>query len=103
MAHDPPDEHGRVLPFPGRSGRAPPNTPAQPHVEDVGKYAQGKEEPADEYRHRQITNVIAFAVCILLVAIGIWLADTIAQMRRDQDCALAGRRNCARISVPANR
>jgi hypothetical protein len=32
-----------------------------------------------------------------LIGAGLWLADTMASLRRNQDCALAGHRNCLRI------
>ena len=57
------------------------------------------EEP-DNYRQRMINNGLAFAFCILLVAVGVWLATSIAEMRRNQDCVLSGRRNCANVVVP---
>jgi hypothetical protein len=41
---------------------------------------------------------VAFALTIALIAIGIWLAMSLAQMRNTQDCVLMGRRDCARIS-----
>jgi hypothetical protein len=44
-------------------------------------------------------NAAAFGFCVLLVTIGIWLAIKIAELRRDQDCILSGRRNCAQISI----
>jgi hypothetical protein len=90
------DERGRILPF-RRQGPKRASPPIAP-VEDVGKYAQ-TEEP-DNYRQRMINNGLAFAFCILLVAIGIWLATTIAEMRRNQDCVLSGRRGCTPVVVP---
>ncbi len=93
----PDNERGRILPF-RRGGRAPVRVPHDTPVEDVGKYAAG-DEP-DDYRQRMINNVLAFAFCIGLAAIGIWIATTIADMRRTQDCVLSGRRNCANIVVP---
>jgi hypothetical protein len=39
----------------------------------------------------------------LLVGAGVWLADTIADMQKIQDCTLQGRQNCAPIEVPAKR
>jgi hypothetical protein len=93
-------EQGRILPF-RRDGRTPVRMPpvrANSPVEDVGKYAAG-DEP-DNYRQRMINNVLAFAFCAVLAAIGIWLATAIAEMRRNQDCVLSGRRNCANVSVP---
>jgi hypothetical protein len=38
---------------------------------------------------------------ILLVGIGVWLADAMIVARKADDCIAAGRRNCAPISVPA--
>ena len=42
----------------------------------------------------------AFAFTIALTAIGIWLAMSIADLRKTQDCVLMGRRDCVRISTP---
>jgi hypothetical protein len=91
------DERGRILPF-QRHGQARPPMPPMP-IEDVGKYARS-EEP-DNYRQRMINNGLAFTFCVVLVVIGVWLANTIAEMRRNQDCVLSGRRNCAQVNVPA--
>jgi hypothetical protein len=99
-APQPDDERGRVLPF-QRHGQARPRVPPPPDhspVEDVGKYARS-EEP-DNYRQRMINNGLAFAFCVLLVAIGVWLATSIAEMRKNQDCVLSGRRNCANVITP---
>ena len=100
MSSDVPDnEKGRVLPFqrrgPVRMRPVPRVTRGEP-VEGVGKYAVA--EP-DNYRQRMINNGLAFAFVLLLVAVGVWLADTIAEMRRNQDCVLSGRRNCAQVNV----
>ncbi len=96
----PDDDRGRILPF-RRQGQLPrhvPQSPPSAPVEDVGKYAVS-EEP-DNYRQRMINNGLALAFCVLLVAIGVWLATAIAEMRRNQDCVLSGRRNCANVMVP---
>jgi len=47
-----------------------------------------------------LMNVIAIAIVALLVGVGVWIADTIAEMEKDQDCVLQGRANCAPIEVP---
>ena len=93
----PEDEKGRILPFRRRGALQRPVVPPSP-VEDVGKYAVS-EEP-DNYRQRMINNGLAFAFCLVLVAIGVWLATSIAEMRRNQDCVLSGRRNCANVIAP---
>ena len=98
------DEKGRVVQFRPRMPRARndnlrPNHPKRSPVEDVGKYARGGDE--DNYRHRMVNNMLAFLVLCLIVYSGIWLANTMAQMRHDQDCVLTGRTNCSPIKTPA--
>ncbi len=75
----------------GRAGlsRAP--------VEDLTKYE--RDEGADDYRHRMVMNAVAFVFVAALIAAGLWLADTMAEMRKNQDCVLSGRRNCAPIEI----
>ena len=48
-----------------------------------------------------LANIAAFAFTVALTAIGIWLAMSIADLRRTQDCVLMGRRDCVRISTPS--
>jgi hypothetical protein len=86
-------DEGRVVSF--RSGRPVVPPPAGPPVEDLAKY-QGKETPED-YRDRMIVNAAAFIVLVALVAGGYWLADTMARIRKNEDCAASGRRNCIPI------
>jgi hypothetical protein len=43
--------------------------------------------------------VAAFALTATLTGIGIWLAISIADLRKTQDCVLMGRRDCAHIAV----
>jgi hypothetical protein len=47
-----------------------------------------------------LANIAAFAFTFALTCIGIWLAMSIADLRKTQDCVLTGRRDCARISTP---
>jgi hypothetical protein len=84
----------QILQFRARQ-RAEPNGAAHA-VEDRD------DEPVN-YTQRMLMNVIAIAVVCLLIGVGVWLADTIANMERDQDCVLQGRQNCAPIEVPAPR
>ena len=46
-----------------------------------------------------LANLAALAFTVALTAIGIWLAMSIADLRKTQDCVLMGRRDCARIST----
>jgi hypothetical protein len=72
-----------------------------PPVDDLSKYERGTG--SDDYRHRMLVNLVAFAFVIALIGAGLWLADTMAQMRRNQDCVLSGRRGCTPIEVTKDR
>jgi hypothetical protein len=74
-----------------------------PLLDDLSRYEQDREDEPVNYARRMLMNVIAIAVVAILIGVGVWLADTIAQMERDQDCVLQGRHNCAPIEVPAAR
>jgi hypothetical protein len=68
-------------------------------AKDLSHYERDREEP-DDYRHRMLANIAAFAFTVALISIGIWLAMSIANLRRTQDCVLMGLRDCVRISAP---
>jgi hypothetical protein len=96
------DEEHRVLKFRPRTLAQPPGQPqndARQEPNDLSRYEQAREEP-DDFRHRMLANLAAFAFTVALTAIGIWLAMSIADLRKTQDCVLMGRRDCARISSP---
>ena len=61
-----------------------------PPVSDLKEYERRPDEP-DDYRHRMIMNGLAFAVTVVLIVAGIWIADVMAHMRKNQDCVLIGR------------
>ncbi|MDO9562604.1 MAG: hypothetical protein Q7J60_13380 [Bradyrhizobium sp.] len=101
------DEH-RVLKFRPRTLAHPPG-PRQPDQQqpqdptrhptrDLSRFEHAPEEP-DEFRHRMLANVAALAFTLALTAIGIWLAFSIADLRKTQDCVLMGRHNCAQIAT----
>ena len=75
-----------------------PNTTRPPAAHDLSRYERPRDE-GDDFRHRMLANVAALAFTVALTAIGIWLAVSIADLRKTQDCVLMGRRDCARISV----
>lgn len=95
------DGDSRVVEFPrGRSAarwRMPPPSP----VNDLAKFERGDE--ADDYRHRMRVNVAAFVFVLLLIGAGLWLAETMAELRKNEDCVLSGRRGCAPVEVPTRR
>jgi hypothetical protein len=95
------DEMGRVLPF-RRRPRAPQPAPRDGEpVENLDRYAH-RHEP-DDYRQRMVNNGLAAVAVVILGAIGVWLATSIADLRKNQDCVLSGRRNCAAIDTPYSR
>jgi hypothetical protein len=93
----------RTLPQPplrrGYPGGQAPKQGARPESNDLSRYQRDRDEP-DDFRHRMLANVAAFAFTVALTAVGIWLAMSIADLRKTQDCVLMGRRDCARISTP---
>ena len=104
------EEEHRVLKFRPRTLADPPrpreasvsqNGPedAAHEPDELSRYERDREEP-DDFRRRMLANVAAFAFTVALTAVGIWLAVSIADLRKTQDCVLMGRRDCARIATP---
>jgi hypothetical protein len=60
---------------------------------------EGEKPPEDE-GNRAIENAVLLGFFAVLVAAGIWLLSTMADVRKAQDCAGQGRRNCESIDVP---
>jgi hypothetical protein len=103
------EEEHRVLKFRPRTMAHPPgrlgderdhafrdDTPGEPN--DLSRYEKPRDEP-DDFRQRMLANLAALAFTVALTAVGIWLAMSIADLRKTQDCVLMGRRNCAHIST----
>jgi hypothetical protein len=65
---------------------------------DLSRYEQPRAAPED-FRQRMLANIAGFAFTIALTAVGIWLAMSISDLRRTQDCVLMGRRDCVRITT----
>ena len=104
------DEH-RVIQFrprnPAQSTAWKANAVLQPGHRDVtsepldlSRYERPAEQP-DDFRQRMLANIAAFAFTVALTAVGIWLAMSIADLRKTQDCVLMGRRDCVRINTPS--
>ena len=104
-------EKGRVIPFPQRNAGGRPRgsfsarseeTPSPLRPDTLGREPADRRQP-DDYRHRMLVNASAFALCVALVMAGIWMATTMAELRRGQDCVLSGRYNCGPVAVPPRR
>jgi len=93
------DDDHRVLKFVPRNSAVLQNSAANAAAEDLSRYELPRDE-VDDFRHRMIANAAAFALTAVLIGIGIWLAISIADLRKTQDCVLMGRRDCARIVSP---
>ena len=107
------DDDHRVIQFRPRSALHAPQLHAPLHVPprqserqaeklieplDLSRYEKPRAAP-DDFRQRMLANIAAFAFTVALTAVGIWLAMSIADLRRTQDCVLMGRRDCVRIST----
>lgn len=114
LAQDKPEGDGiphvaQVLQFRPRQHTAEPSRSVQAAEvpdddalpDDLAAYEQDRDDEPVNYTQRMLMNMIAIAVVCLLIGVGVWLADTIAEMERDQDCVLQGRQNCAPIELPA--
>jgi hypothetical protein len=95
------NNESRVVRFPRGRAFASMPTPAPPPTDDLAKFEHG--EDVDDYRHRMTVNIIAFVFVVGLIAAGLWLADTMARMRKDQDCVLSGRRGCTPVEFNKDR
>ena len=98
----PANDDGRVVPL-RRRGAPPPsgwrwrlsNATRELPRGDFAKYEQA--ETADDYRHRMTMNVLGLLVTVALMSVGMWLATTMAEIQKTQDCVMQGRRDCMKI------
>ncbi|HKS61262.1 MAG TPA: hypothetical protein VJT13_06170 [Xanthobacteraceae bacterium] len=59
-----------------------------------------KHEEDDE-SDRRLANIVLAVGFIVLVGIGVWLADAMVTAKKADDCLASGRRNCFPVDVPA--
>jgi hypothetical protein len=50
-----------------------------------------------------LMNIAGLVVVALLIGTGLWIANTMAAMRKNQDCVLSGRRGCTPVEVTHER
>jgi hypothetical protein len=93
-----PEGPSRVVPF---RHRRSDEIGANKDPDTLAKY-EGGDEP-DDYRHRMTMNMLAFLLVAGLIGGALWLANTIADMRKNQDCVLSGRAGCTPVSIPHQR
>jgi hypothetical protein len=106
---EPDDPKGRILRFRPRGGLplrryfrrpgiVPAHQPGASPIEDLAKYE--RTDDSDDYRHRMVMNGLAVLVVAFLIGVGVWIATTMADLRKNQDCVLQGRKNCTPIDTP---
>lgn len=59
-----------------------------------------EQKPPEDQGNRPIENAVMLGFFVVLVAAGVWLLGTMAEVRKSQDCAAQGRRNCSSIEIP---
>src|SRR5262245_7225072 len=92
----------RVVSF--RRGKAPARSSDPTPIESLAKYEQTEDpDDSDDYRHRMLVNAAVFVLVIGLIGAALWLADTMAAMRKNQDCVLSGRRGCTPVEGSKDR
>ena len=57
--------------------------------------------PEQEARDRRAANIFLLVAALVLVGVGVWLANAMVDARRADECMSSGRRNCGPIEVPA--
>jgi hypothetical protein len=50
-----------------------------------------------------VMNGVALVIVTALIGAGLWLATTMADMRKNQDCVLSGRAGCTPVDIPHQR
>jgi hypothetical protein len=95
------EREAEILQFRPRGTPFPRKAP-RPMVPDLSKFEQPLDD-SDDFKHRMLMNGLGFAVTVLLICGGVWIADVMAHIRKDQDCVLSGRDNCAAIPTEIER
>jgi hypothetical protein len=87
---------------PANRGSLKPALTSEQADDDTDDFARFEQEPEERinYRQRMFMNFIALAIVTLLLGAGVWIAGTITELQKDQDCILQGRSNCAPVELP---
>jgi hypothetical protein len=92
------DDARRVIPFRPRTD-ASANRPTQDFASPVADLTEfERAQGGDNYRHRMLVNGAALAFTVVLMAAGVWIAESMAALRKSQDCVLTGRRSCPPVA-----
>jgi hypothetical protein len=58
------------------------------------------ERYVESERERRLGNFVILGFFLVIVGIGVWLANAMIDYRKIDDCLAQGRRNCAPIDAP---
>ncbi len=96
----------QVVKLPSRASEARRGQAADVQAADAHESSSSRHDgtatsvdDTDDFHHRMWANAAALIFTVALIAAGVWLAVSIADMRKTQDCVLSGRRNCAPITT----
>jgi hypothetical protein len=66
----------------------------------MSEEAPKQDRPVNSERDRRIGNAIILLVFLVVVGLGLWLANALLEHRRIDDCLARGGRNCTTPAVP---
>jgi len=72
---------------------------SEPQPPETGNTKPAADRDDDE-GNRTVENIVLASFFVVIVAAGIWLLGTMADVRKTTDCVAQGRRNCGTIEVP---
>src|SRR5258708_13249453 len=70
------------------------------HDRPMTSEGEGRPEPPEDRGNRNVENAVMLGFFAVLVAAGIWLLGTMADLRKVQDCTPQGRPNSPVIDLP---
>jgi hypothetical protein len=98
-----PSETGCIILFRPRQARFRPCAKVQHAKGAVGlPKPRSARDDDEDHRRRRLIHALGLVYCVILAVAGVWLANEITEMKRIQDCALAGRNRCIPIHVAAH-
>jgi hypothetical protein len=72
------------------------SAPAPAHMRLVVSHQPDRED-REEFYHRMKVNCLAAAAIVVLLTIGIWLANAMVEAKKVQGCYVSGNHSCSLI------
>jgi hypothetical protein len=67
----------------------------------MSEHLEKPPAPEQDARDRRAANIFLLVAGLILVGVGVWLANAMIDARRADECMSSGRRNCSPIAVPS--